>query len=320
MATTAELSDNTLKQSEDRKSSILNNIKQLQEMESSLYKKLEASAASDSSTTQQEAIVNKINELSTMRMTMFSELDSLFKSTQGRVAQSRIDLVDQLTTTGVMETELNNTKSNLNYLRSNKDNKMRMVEINTYYASKYQAQSGLMKLIILVCIPLLVLAILSKKNILPTNIANGLIGLIIVVGGFIIIKRTLNLSSRNNMNYDEFDWVWDPDASDPTVIEYDEEQIEADLPSFTDTLGLGCIGAECCSTGMYYDSETSKCERGIGKLDRPTTSTSLEGFTTGRTAVSYVEVPETPCPFKQSKTVVKPYSENTYNYVKVSAR
>jgi len=78
-------------------------------MESSLYTQLEASSGS---TTQQESIVNKINELSTMRMTMFSELDSLFKSTQGRVAQSRIDLVDQLTTTGVMETELNNTKSN----------------------------------------------------------------------------------------------------------------------------------------------------------------------------------------------------------------
>ena len=317
MATTAVLSDNTLTQSENRQESILKNIKQLQEMESSLYTQLEASSGS---TTQQESIVNKINELSTMRMTMFSELDSLFKSTQGRVAQSRIDLVDQLTTTGVMETELNNTKSNFNHLTSNKDNKMRMVEINTYYASKYQAQSGLMKLIILVCIPLLILAILSKKNILPTNIANGLIGLIIVVGGFIIIKRALNLSSRNNMNYDEFDWVWDPDATDPTVIEYDEEQLEGDLSSFTDTLGLGCIGAECCSTGMYYDSETSKCERGIGKLDRPTTRSSLEGFTTGRTAVSYVEVPTTPCPFKKSKTVVKPYSENTYNYVKVSAR
>jgi len=160
MATTAVLSDNTLTQSENRQESILKNIKQLQEMESSLYTQLEASSGS---TTQQESIVNKINELSTMRMTMFSELDSLFKSTQGRVAQSRIDLVDQLTTTGVMETELNNTKSNFNHLTSNKDNKMRMVEINTYYASKYQAQSGLMKLIILVCIPLLILAILSKK-------------------------------------------------------------------------------------------------------------------------------------------------------------
>jgi len=174
---------------------------------------------------------------------------------------------------------------------------MRMVEINTYYASKISGTKRINETYHLGMYSPSNFSYTFKKNILPTNIANGLIGLIIVVGGFIIIKRALNLSSRNNMNYDEFDWVWDPDATDPTVIEYDEEQLEGDLSSFTDTLGLGCIGAECCSTGMYYDSETSKCERGIGKLDRPTTSSSLEGFTTGRTAVSYVEVPTTPCPF-----------------------
>lgn len=320
MATTADLSDNTLKQSENRQASILKNINELQQMESSLYSQLEASSGSDGSTERQEAIVNKINELSTMRMTMFSELESMFRSTQGRVAQTRIDLVDQLTTTGVMETELNNTKSNLNSLQTNKDNKMRMVEINTYYASKYQAQSGLMKMIIMICIPLLVLAILSKKNIIPPNIANGLIGLIIVIGGFIIIKQALNLSSRNNMNYDEFDWVWDPNASDPTVYEYDMQQLENVVGDLDASLEFGCIGSECCSTGMYYDSDVGKCKRGIGILDRPTTSSSFEGFTSGHAAVSYVEVPKTPCPFKQSKTVVKPYSENTYNFVKVSTR
>lgn len=316
MATTVDLSDNTVTQTDNRQASILKNINQLQQMESSLYTQLEAAGSTD----KQESIVNKINELSTMRMTMFQELETMFKSTQNSVAQSRIDLVDQLTTTGVMETQLNNTKSNLNTLQTNKDNKMRMVEINTYYASKYQAQSGLMKMIIMICIPLLILAILSKKKYIPPNIANGLMGLIIVIGGFMIIKKVINLSSRNNMNYDEFDWIWDPDAMNPTVYEYDKQQLENVIGDLDASIDFGCIGSECCSTGMYYDSDIGKCESGIGKLDRPTTSSSFEGFTSGRAAVSYVEVPKTPCPFKQSKTVVKPYSENTYNFVKVSTR
>lgn len=301
MTTTSVLTDDTTIQSDDRLSVILNNIKQLQEEETTLYTELEnASAASD--TAEQEAIVIKINDLSTMRMTMFSELDALFKDTHDEVSKSRIDLVDQLTTAGVMETELNNTKSNLNYLTDNKNNKMRMVEINTYYASKYHAQSGLMKLIIIVCIPLLILAILAKKKILPQNIANVFIGIILVIGGFMIIKQSINLASRSNMNYDEFNWKWDAgevevDTSDTTT-------------SSSLTLGSGCVGSACCSSGMYYDSDLGQCQSGSVE----------EGFSTRRSRVSYVEVPATPCPFKQNKTVVKPYSEETYNFVKVSTR
>lgn len=300
MTTTSALTDDTMYQSDDRLSVILINIKELQAEETALYTELEnASAASD--TAEQEALVIKINDLSTMRMTLFSELDALFQDSHDEVSKSRIDLVDQLTTAGVMETELNNTKSNLNYLTDNKNNKMRMVGINTYYASMYQAQSGLMKLIIIVCIPLLILAILAKKKILPQNIANVFIGIILVIGGFMIIKQSINLASRSNMNYDEFNWKWwdpgDADTSDTTT-------------SSSLTLGSGCVGSACCSSGMYYDSDLGQCQSGSVE----------EGFSTGRSRVSYVEVPATPCPFKQNKTVVKPYSEETYNFVKVSTR
>jgi len=160
MSSNANLSDYTSKQAETRQGALLNNISQLQQTETDLYTQLEnASAVND--TDKQESIVNEINEMSTIRMSMFKELDAMYKSLQGRVSQSRIDLVDQLTVTGVMEKELNNAKVTLNALRKDKDNKMRMVEINTYYASKYKAQSNLMKLVVLLCIPLLVIAILT---------------------------------------------------------------------------------------------------------------------------------------------------------------
>ena len=80
----------------------------MQEQEKKLYRELEVSAATGGVFGDQDAIVKKINELSAMRMTMFQELESMYASMQGRVAQSRIDLVDQMTVTGVMEQELNN--------------------------------------------------------------------------------------------------------------------------------------------------------------------------------------------------------------------
>ena len=59
----------------------------------------------------------------------------------------------------------------------------------------------------------------------PQNF-KGISGIVIVVGGYFIIRRAINLASRNNMNFDEFDWSWDPDASDPTVYEYDKQQLQ----------------------------------------------------------------------------------------------
>jgi hypothetical protein len=309
MSSNAVLSDNTLQQADDRQAALLKNINNLQTMESDLYKQIEAASANDTDSAKQDAIVKKINELSTMRMTMFNELDGMYRSMQGRVSQSRIDLVDQLTVTGVMEQELNNAKKNLNVIKSNKDNKMRLVEINTYYASKYKAQAAFMKRVIMVCIPLLILAIVAKKGWIPQNISNGLIGIVVVVGGFMIIKQVINLSSRNNMNYDEFDWTWDPDANGPTVYEYDKDQltgatisIEKDANSFVANLGLGCVGSECCADGTKYDEDKGQC---------------IEGFANGRQSVSYVEVEGGVCPFKPGKSVVKPFSDSQSNYVHV---
>ena len=44
-----------------------------------------------------------------------------------------------------------------------------------------------------------------------------------------IIRKAINLASRSNMNYDEFNWAWDPDANDPTVYEYDKDQLKEQL-------------------------------------------------------------------------------------------
>ena len=119
---TSDLSDATNFDTAELQKVTLMNIQQLQKMEKKLFSDLEAAAANDpSNTSAQDAIVKKINELSAMRMTMFGQLENVYKDMQGRVAQSRIDLVDQMTVTGVVEGQLNNAKASLNILSDNKN-------------------------------------------------------------------------------------------------------------------------------------------------------------------------------------------------------
>ena len=61
-----------------------------------------------------------------------------------------------------------------------------------------------MKLIILFSVPLLLITILLNKNILPYNIALILGGTILVVGLYMIITRIIDLSKRDNMNFNEY--------------------------------------------------------------------------------------------------------------------
>ena len=309
MVVTTSLTNASLKDSEKTQAVIVKQITDLQNNEKTLYTKLEKLSAQGAPVSEQTKIVDKINELSQLRILLFKELTNMYELMQTNVANTRVDLVDQMTVVGVVEQQLNAAKASMNELKATQQGKMRMVEINTYYASKYRAQGEFMKLIIMVCAPLLILAICAKKGWIPKNIANGVMGVIIVIGGYFIIRRAINLSSRNNMNFDEFDWAWDPDANNPTVYEYDKEQlqgvsddVEDDVNSFAKDMGLGCVGSACCAPGTTYDDKKQQC---------------IEGFQNGQFQPSFVQVASGSCPFKPNTNVVKPYSDASSNFVKV---
>jgi hypothetical protein len=311
MVVSTSLTNENLKESEKAQALAINQITELQNKEKELYTKLEAMSAAGDPVNEQKQVVNKINKLSQERIALFAQLTSMYNQMQTNVANTRVDLVDQMTVVGVVEQQLNAAKVSLNEIQSTQQGKMRMVEINTYYGKQYQAHTGVMKLIIIICVPLLILAILRKKNIIPENIANILITAVLVIGAFFLIRRMWDLARRDNMNYDEYDWIFDPADTDPTVWEYDKEQIENsnigetikdDAQYVADSLGLGCVGESCCSTGMVYSSDTNQCED---------SAPDKESFVNGRsmqTAFIAADDANKGCPWGKNSTVVKPFS------------
>jgi hypothetical protein len=80
----------------------------------------------------------------------------------------------------VIENELNDSKRRLNLLQAEKNNKIRLVGINTYYGKQYNAHKQIMKTIVFVCLPVLILTILTNKGILPSRLNALLSGIIII--------------------------------------------------------------------------------------------------------------------------------------------
>ena len=242
--------------SEQEELQILKNIERLQNMEKELYKELEANGpTTNGPTANVDSIVNRINQLSEIRLSLYNTLNYTYKALQKSVNTSRTELVELLTLVNTVEDELNNAKIQLNQMYEIKHNKMRMVEINTYYGKRYRAQAGVMKLVIFVGVILLALIILNKKGLLPETIANILLGTVFAVGGFFIIWRVLDISWRDNMNFDAYNWQFNPDAKAKTEYDYKMPSIDFN----TEKPLVDCIGNACCTAGMVYDAQMRKC-------------------------------------------------------------
>ena len=250
--------------SEEEEIQILKNIERLQKMEKDLYQELENvptanGPTANGPTANVDSIVNKINQLSEVRMSLYKSLNYTYQAMQKEVNTSRTELVELLTLVNTVEDELNNAKIQLNQMYEIKHNKMRMVEINTYYGKRYQAQASLMKLVIFVSVILLVLIILNKKGLIPESFAKILLGIVFAVGGFFIIWRVIDISRRDNMNFDAYNWYFNPDAKPKTAYNYTlpTAEINMSLPA------LDCIGNACCTDGMIYDAKIRKCIKAV---------------------------------------------------------
>lgn len=253
------LTPNGLERMNSRHAQSLKNIQQLQNMEKELYASLDTSVSGRSvSKSEQTQIINKINELSSMRMNLYLNMKDMYLFLQTNVSDTRNSLVSDLTNIGVVEGELNNAKEQLKLLEKERYDKLRMVEINTYYSDRYQAHTDVMKMIIFTCIPILIIAILANKGFIPTNISNFAIAIVASIGIIYIAYSMYDISTRDNMNFNAYAYSNATGTSDSDTTGDDYSSIwgkdDDSKPSEP------CVGKDCCTDGMTFDIASQTCK------------------------------------------------------------
>ena len=237
---------------QENTSQILNDIQSLQTLEQELFSSLEENTGL--TTEQQKKIVEKINGISTMRINLYETLNGVNSFFQSALANSKGTLSEQTAAIDIVEKELNSSKKRLKVLEEEKNNKIRLVEINDYYGQKYSEHSDLMKTIVIMLVPILILAILHNKGILPTNFYYILIAIIALIGAIFIWRIVFSIILRDRMNYQAYDWYFDPSTA-PTSTSTSTED-----PWASKSSGIGsCIGDACCSDGLVYDYDLNQC-------------------------------------------------------------
>lgn len=239
---------------QDRNAQIISDIKQLQVVETALFNNLEQSLSQNTLSQQEkENIILKINQLALMRANMYQTIGGINSFYQSNLKTSTNTLAQQTAAIAIVENELNEAKKRLEMVQEYKINKLRLVEINNYYSERYAQHSKLMKIVIYMFVPILILAILANKSIIPGWLFSILTIIISIVGVISIFYVIRSIMMRDNMVYDEYDWSFDPSKAPKA----------SSISTMDPWLSVGgsniCIGQSCCSTGYTYDPTENMC-------------------------------------------------------------
>ena len=154
--------------------------------------------------------------------------------------------------------QLADATANAAELKSANDGKKRMIELNTYYGKRFNAQAGVVKIFIYMCVPVLILAILANASLIPTSIAGFIIVIIIVTGLVYIYAAVNDINRRSKMNFDEYEWEFDPsrvgaviNPKDVTKRHRHQHRTTAD--------DIMCSNGKCCGEHTTWNPASKSC-------------------------------------------------------------
>lgn len=286
---------------EETLNSLTSYIRQLQGVEESMYKVLRNNP--NITDLEKEEAVSQINELSSKREALNQEIASLGERAKVDLKVDFQAFQQQMRIVEAAERQLNESKVKLKLLNDEKLNKLRLVQINTYYHKRYDALSSLVKKFVLFIAVAIVIAILMQRGILSASIGSIIMAVYFALGFVYFYMGYMDIARRSKRNFDEYEWPFNRNMDSSELGEYDssEECTFTGNCENTET----CVGEECCTTGMSYNETQGKCIPD-SKCD------TEEGMTSALTQNMFSSIPEVVQVADNGP--VKPFSNNYENF------
>jgi hypothetical protein len=195
----------------------------------------------------------------------------------GQVFESEALYEAQRTAIDFIKQEKERAASNAKTLKDDNSNKRRMAQVNTYYTKNYEANTEVMKNIIIVSVALIILAVLRKKNLIPESIGTLGVIFILTLGGIVIGKQAFDIIRRNDHDFDKYDWTFNEDElNKKKLLEQNGD------PANLSEMGMGmaaCYGPGCCADGTSWSSEMGQCLPNVGMVTEGSASWANEILT-----------------------------------------
>ncbi len=306
---TTNNNDSVIDIMKERNEQTLSDIENLQNIEKELYASLE-NGGNKLTSDEKRAIVDKIGEIFQMRTNLYANLSNMVDFYTANQESVQNTHAQQIVAIKLIETELNKSRLRLRELEEDKTNKIKQIEINTYYGKSYNAKTYIMKIIVYMCLPILLLAILHNNGLIPGSIYGFITVIIMAIGFYFIGAQIIDITNRDSMNYDEYNWKFDKSQApdDSTGSNSANSGENASNPWTTPT--ITCIGQQCCGIDMTYDSTLNKCVKTVSASNK--VKESMANMVFSKYAMSN-PLPDT----YLANKAVQPYSQKYNKYVSV---
>jgi hypothetical protein len=250
MSSNPNASPDTLSETQQQ---LLTNTQQLQDTQKNLMDRY----AATTDPAERTKLVNEMDKIAMLSSNLLSSTGKIALVQNQAITDGRNSAKDMTAITEVMDAQLKDARDKLDAINTSRSEKERMIELNTYYGKRFMAQSGVMKIFIYMCIPVLILAVLANMGFLPNYIAGFMIITAIVIGIVYIYGAVHDINRRDKMNFDEYEWEFDPSRVGPLNPghggKHKKKNSNADMSS-------GCYESACCNPpATIWDPKSSTC-------------------------------------------------------------
>ena len=109
-----------------------------------------------------------------------------------------------------MQSQLTNINDDLgkqlNEINDKQVDKVQQAKINRYFSDKYENQTQLLKVIVVMLSAIILLAFLRNNEFIMNDAFNVLVIIILIIGGILLLKQMVDILRRSNTDYQEIKW------------------------------------------------------------------------------------------------------------------
>jgi hypothetical protein len=256
---------------------IVNDISTLQTIQSELLDELTIQIKNGSLTDEQiQTKENTILEIANMKNTLLKNIQNLNNISGQNIDITNNTLKEQIVTNNIVEDQIRSLKEKKILLEKEKNNKLRLVEINNNYKDRYKSNVQLLKVICIVVFIILLCTVLLNFSLIPKFLYVIIVSLDIFIGIIFVFYLSYNIWSRNNMDYQQYDWYFDPQTAPTVNVSSTLNQSSQSNPWKMSSLLNNCVDDSCCGVNTKFNSTLSQC---VGITGSSSTSTGVSGPT-----------------------------------------
>ena len=244
------MSNQATKLYQDKNTELSTYIDQLAKAEQQLIEQI--SITKDAK--EQARLANNLILIQDTRTSLINALSSINAYYSQNLTGSSHTLEQQTNAVAIMDKEMRQAKKRLAYINEQKENKLRVVEINQYYSASYAEWTYLVKVLIITIVAFaIVINITTYFPRLPYGVYSILMFTISVVSLYYIFITIISIYSRDTMVYDEYNWNFNINSA-PQINPNASFKNSFALPSM-----MSCIGENCCQEGTLWKNDIGKC-------------------------------------------------------------